>query len=256
MEKPNLIEIDVDLIKFILPSGIPRNSFVILAGEGGTGKSILVNSIVKFFVSSGEPVVYVDYDDDPATILHQFRTLGLDPVEAHSRGLLFLIDGFSYMVKGYKPPKPVFVVEEDDPRDIDSTITKYIKVLDANGVRDRGLMVIDSFNVFLNYHESSRVLELLKFIRANVSKARGVLTIVTLHTSTDYYRDFLESVEYLVDGVILTENVIQHDLTLELPISLRRILVKKMKGVPHRTVWTLYTIHDGKPLPVRIKHGG
>ncbi|MEM1661935.1 MAG: RAD55 family ATPase [Desulfurococcaceae archaeon] len=247
------IEFDVDIFKYILPAGILRNSFIIIAGRGGTGKSLLVNSIVKSFIEKGEPVVYVDYDDDPGSILSYFEALGLNLDEAWSKGLFYLIDGFSFMIKGFKPQKPSFVVDEDDPRELDSTISKIIKVLDEKNIRNRGLLVIDSFNIYLNYHEASRVLELVWILRANTSKARGVLTITTLHTDTDYYKDFLDGIEHVVDGIILTENIEQHPFLQEYSIPLRQIMVKKMKGVPHRTGWTLYTIYDSKPLPVRIK---
>jgi len=244
--------IDLDLVKYILPYGIPRNSYVVLAGEGGSGKSLLVTNIAKTLLEKGEPVVYISFDDDPLTIVNQFKSLSVDVLEYSGKGLFYIIDGYTYMMRGKTGKLHEVVVEEIDPHDIDQAIDVIIRFLNEGGIRDRGIVIIDSLNEFLNYHDVSRVLEFVKLSRANISKLRNILAFTILHTTTDYYMEFLHSIEHLVDGIIFTETVVEHPMAEQVPLPLRRILVKKMKGVGHKVTWTFYIIDREGIKPVRI----
>ena len=254
MSSPNLI-IDIDLFKYILPYGIPRNSFIILAGEGGAGKSILAINIAGKVLASGEPVIYVSFDDDPVTVINQFSSFNIDARKYNEDKLFWIIDGFSYLISGETRRRDNIILSTVDPTDLNNTLYGIVKSIDQVGVRDKGLVIIDSLNEFLNYHEASRVVYAVKFLRSNISKYRNITLIALLHTSTEYYTDFLKSIEHLVDGILYTEVVVQHPLAGEIPVPLRQILVKKMKGVPHHTSWTLYMIDRTgiKPVIIRLK---
>ena len=245
--------IDVDLIKYVLPEGIPRNSFIILAGEGGSGKSVLATSIAKNVMEHNEPVVFVAFDDDPITIVRQFKSFSTSLEEYYEKGLFYIIDGFTYLFTKEHGRFHKMVVEEVNPSDLDQTIYGITKVLEEHDINGKGLVVIDSLNVFLNYHDPSRVLEAVKILRANISKLKNVVVLALLHTSTDYYSDFLNSIVHLVDGIWVTEVVVQHPMSGEIPLPLRQILVKKMKGVSHRVSWTLYVIDKEGIRPVILK---
>ncbi len=245
--------IENDLIKYILPKGVPRNTFMIISGAGGSGKTVLVNSIASSILAVNEPVVYVDFDDDPLTTIEQFKSFNVDIDKYVKNNLFYIIDGYTYLFKKERRRLHESVVAEVDPKDIDNTIYTILKILDEKNIVKKGVVIIDSLNEFLNYHDPSRVLELVKILRANVSKLRSVVTIATLHTSTNYYAEFLNSIEHLVDGILTTEVIVQHPLMGELPIPLRQVLVKKMKNTPHRISWTMYTIDSEGIKIVRIK---
>lgn len=249
----NNLFIDIDLIKYILPSGIPRNSFIILSGEAGSGKSVLATFIAKNIMEQGEPVVFVAFDDDPLTITYQFRSFSTPIEEYYKNKLFYIIDGFTYLFSRESEEFSKMVSTRINPSDLDQTIYSIVKILDDNNIYDKGLVIIDSLNVLLNYHEPSRVLEAIKRLRANISKLRNILVLALLHTTTDYYVEFLNSIVHLVDGILVTEVVVQHPLSGELPLPLRQILVKKMKGVQHRVSWTLYVIDREGLKPVVLK---
>lgn len=245
--------IENDLIKYILPKGIPRNSFIIISGVGGSGKTVLVTSIASSILSANEPVVYIDFDDDPLTIIQQFKSFNIDIDKYVKNNLFHIIDGYTYLFRKERRKLHESVVADVDPKDIDNTVYNVLKTLDDKNIVNKGVVIIDSLNEFLNHHDPSRVLELVKILRANISKLRNVLTIATLHTSTDYYMEFLNSIEHLVDGIMTTEVIVQHPLAGELPIPLRQVLVKKMKNAPHRVSWTMYTIDNEGIKIVKIK---
>jgi len=50
----NKLQISLDLFLYMLPEGIPRNAFIVIAGEGGSGKSVIVANIARDLVEKGE----------------------------------------------------------------------------------------------------------------------------------------------------------------------------------------------------------
>lgn len=49
----------------VLKEGMPRSSFVVISGEGGTGKSVLLSEFFYRRLEAGEPCIYVCFDDLP-----------------------------------------------------------------------------------------------------------------------------------------------------------------------------------------------
>jgi len=247
------VKLGVDVLNYILPEGVPRNSLILIEGSGGSGKSIITMHIAREFISRGEEVLFVELDDDPETLVDNLSSLGVDPLKLREENKLFAIDGYSFRIKGKARKRCPIVVEEINPQNIDALISRIINVIDGAGIMNRGLLILDSLNEVMAYSEASKVGELVRELRANIAKARGIVTIVVLHTSTEDTRVFANALDYVVDGVIEAETVTQTPMGIELPIPLRQIMVKKMKGVSHRTGWTLFTIDKEGVKPVVIK---
>lgn len=247
------ILIKLDLFLYILPEGIPRNTLVILSGEGGSGKSAILANIARSIVESGEPVVYVGIDDDPLTIIRQLESFGLKIDENTSR-LLVIVDGFSYLVKSRKGILHPLVAEEVDPRNPENIVNAILRVVESRGLKGRGLVIIDSLNDVMISLDPTRFMEFVKTLRANISKSLEVPIIASLHTSTESFREYLHAVEHLVDGVIETQSLAE-GLPMQLPVQVRQIIVRRIKGVPHRYGWVLYTIDKTgvKPVILRIE---
>jgi len=246
--------LDLDLMKYILPEGVPRNSLIVLAGDAGSGKSVLATLIAKNVLERGEPVVFVALDDDPLTVIQQFTSFSTNIEEYRSKGLFAIIDGYTYLLVRESSKFAKLAAATVNPTgDLNQLLHTIYRVLDEMKISGRGLMVIDSLNILLNYHDPSRVIEVIKSLRANVSKLRGIVVLALLHTGTQYYGEFLNSIVHLVDGIWVTEVVVQHPLSGEIPLPLRQILVKRMKGVQHRVSWTLYLIDKEGVKPVKVK---
>lgn len=240
-----------DLFKCILPHGIPRNNLVILAGEGGSGKSVIITHIVKDALSSGEPVVYVTVDDDPQTVLMQLESFGVDTNKVCSDKQLILVDGFSYILK---TTKPHFCVEEEvQVEEPDKFLSILTRVVEKHGLSENGLLVIDSLNDLFIQMDPTRLILFIKSLRAIFAKSRSILTIATLHTSTESFKEYLASIEHLVDGILETSNI-HPQLAQAIPIFVRQITVRKMKGVDSKQGYVLYGIdHEGlKPVVLQL----
>lgn len=248
MEK---ILITLDLFLYILPDGIPRNSFIVLAGEGGSGKSAIVANIAKNIIENNEPVIYVCLDDDPLTIIEQLESFGLR-IDGNTSSKLLLIDGFSYLIKGKKGRIHPLVVEDVDPRNPENIANAILRVLDSTRLSDRGLIIIDSLNEAMISLDPTRFMEFIKLLRANISKTLKIPIIATLHTSTEGFKEYLYTIEHLVDGIIETRGL-EEGLSLQLPIQVRQIIVRKIKGVTHRHGWVLYAIDNAGVKPVILK---
>lgn len=242
-----------DLFKYVLPSGVPRKSLIVLAGEGGSGKSVIIAHIVRDIISMGEPVLYVALDDDPQTVINQLSSFKTNTEKACGEKKLVIIDGFSYLVK---PKRLNYCVEEEiTPDNPESIVSTLIKVADKYRLENRGILVIDSLNEVMVSLDPTRFILFIKSLRANFAKSRGIMTITTLHTSTQGFKEYLLSIEHLVDGIMETASI-PGELAQQIPIFIRQIMVRKMKGVNSKPGWILYGIDNEGLKPVMLKITG
>ncbi len=231
----------------MLPRGIPRRSFILLAGGGGTGKSVLTSLIAWHFAREGEPVIYVALDDDPLTVLEGLSVKGYDASDLLERRLLTFIDGYSsrYGIE------PGLNVEERlatlDPTAIQLAVRRSIE---RRGLKCKGLLVIDSLNALLLKFEPTMVMDFVNAVRAYASKLQGVVTVATLHTSTQLYAELASSLEHMVDVVIWLK---YHAEALEAGYPVREILVKKAKGAPVTAGWLKFIITDKGVVEVETR---
>jgi len=238
----SMLRFDLEPLKTLFPEGIPRNSFIVVAGEGGSGKSILLSVFAKSILQLGEPVLYLALDDDPKTVVQQLKSLGVDVLEYVKQKLFFIVDGYSFRIRGSEPRLSVSVISKVNPQNIEQVFESLLAIVTDLGIEDRGLIAIDSLNEFLFYYSNDvqSLVEYIKNVRANFSKARNVLTIATLHTSTALAKELLSSIEHCVDGIILTERIQQEPSSSSNVVW--RVMVKRMKGVKHNLNWVSYSI--------------
>lgn len=240
-----------DLFKYLLPHGMPRNSFVVMAGEGGSGKSVILMHIVKDFLLAGEPVIYVTLDDDPQTVLNQLLSFGIDARAFCEKKQLIIVDGFSYLAKLRR--QQYCIEEEVTPENPDTIVSAISRVVEKYSIIDKGLLIVDSLNEIIVILDPTRFVKFVKAMRASFSKSRNILTIATLHTSTESFKEYLLTVEHLVDGILETGSI-PGELAQQLPMFVKQISVRKMKGISSKPGWVLYGIdHEGlKPVVLRI----
>lgn len=222
------IPIGVDILDGALPQGVLRNSLIFIAGPSGSGKTFLTINIMKSFLNRREPVFYVLFDDDPATLITITNNLGVDTYAAVKDRLLNLVDGFSFRIKYKKGKAHISVAEEVNPENTEQILYTLINLIDKLEVRWRGIVVIDSVNELLFYHDTIKVAEFIKNLKANVAKSRGILTLGILHTSTPEAERFLGLIEHFVDGVVLVNRVYRDG------VIINTLTVKKMKGVQYK----------------------
>ncbi|MCD6084550.1 MAG: hypothetical protein J7J20_03305 [Desulfurococcales archaeon] len=221
-----------------MPEGIMRSSTIIISGPAGTGKSVILTHVAHSFLSRGEEVVYVTFDDSPEALLELFRSFKWDPVKYVDQGLLKIVDGFSFRLGSLRKPIKG-VVKEVRPEDPSRTLYTINELLEEHKIENRGCVIIDSLNELMFKLDITQVLEFVKSVRAIVSKGRAIATFFTLHTTTDALMELRAHLEYLVDGLIETR--IEPNLQ-EMGIPLKQLMVKKMRGVPTNPLWMPYVI--------------
>lgn len=232
------VKFGIDVLDEVLPDGVPRTSFIVLAGSGGTGKTILTLLIAKQFLLRKEPVIYVALDDDPNSVVSILQSLGVEVYTYVTERLLIVIDGFSFRIKDRKEKTSIWVVGEVDPMNPEQVLYTITQLIDKLEIRNRGIVIVDSLNEFLSYHGNLKVSEFVKNLRANVSKYRGIITISVLHTSLSKAKRFLALIEHVVDGIIYTD---QQPKDTEV---LRYISVKRMRGVRHKVDKVAFIINQ------------
>ena len=247
---PGCVRLGVPILDKLLPRGIHRRSFVVIEGEGGAGKSLLLHLMVKSFLERGEEVVYVAIDDDTASIAESLAAHSVDVDREVNEGRLMLIDGCAARY-GVPPGKYAYDrLTSLEPSRISKTLEG---IVEARGMKNRGLIVLDSINPLFLAYEPTTAYDLICRIRANMAKARGILTVATLHTTSSMFEEVAQTLDYMVDAVIVAS---YHVRALEAGAPVRRLLVKKAKGVPVSYGWISYIITDEGPVEVRVKEGG
>ncbi|MEM1646514.1 MAG: RAD55 family ATPase [Ignisphaera sp.] len=223
-----IIKFGLDILDEVLPEGIPRSSFIIITGLGGTGKTFLTLNIAKQFLLRGEPVIYVVFDDDPITIINMLAYLGIDVYEYVRNRNLMIVDGFSFRIRNKKGKLHISVVEEVDPQNPEQVLYTIMQLLEKLELKGKGVVIIDSLNEFLAHHDYAKVEEFIKNIRANIVKYKGILTISILHTSADKAKQLLLSIEHIVDGVIFMDKQFKDGTVV------RYLVIKRVRGASHK----------------------
>ncbi len=224
-------------LDYALPEGLPKGATVVITGEPGSGKTVLVSNMAWNVLRGGGSVVYVNFDDSPDAIIELFESFNWNIKEYISKGVFGIIDCFTFRLGALKG-KYEGVIGYEDLSDTDALIHDiHTSVRKAS--EDIKLVIIDSINELMFRLEMTQVLEVVKKIRALISKGLGATVIVTLHISTDSLQELAAHLEYLVDGFIVTR--FEPNMR-ELGIPLKQLMVRKMRGLPTNSFWIPYVI--------------
>lgn len=241
------IRLGIPLIDQLLPEGVFRRSLMVMAGDSGVGKSFIAGLMAWSFASRGEPVFYIALDDDPLTVASSLQAKGYDVWRLIREKRIVFVDGYGarYGVE----PEP-FV--EESLRDIDPwTILNTVnRLVDSRKLRCRGLLVVDSLNPLLQKYEVSNVFDFVNAIRASTVKKKGVFTVMTIHTASQFYTEVAASLEYMVDVLVWMQHM---EAAIEQGYPVKELLVKKARGVAATASWTPYMITNEGLVGVKLK---
>ena len=230
------------------PEGIPRASTVMLAGESGTGKSALIAHLAANFMLRGERCVYVALDDSPESFVEQLESFGWPGREFHSRDLLYVIDGYTYTTGKYLAS--AYSKRSVNVQKIDELVYSLLSSVEELKLEGSGILIVDSLNDLLYFHDITKIVTLVKSVRAHVSKLRRVLGVMVLHTDTEETAELERNIEHLFDGVIYTR--INEELR-KIGIPLKELLVKKLRGAPTNPFWIPYAVTGSGVRPVDME---
>jgi KaiC/GvpD/RAD55 family RecA-like ATPase len=221
----------------MLCGGIPKNHIVSVFGGPGTGKTtfamqFLCNGALKY----NEPGIYVSLDEKPPDLRKDMSHYGWNLGTLEREKKIMLLD-----VSPFKSETSFLKLENVKQKgysvlSLANLIIGTVERLDAKRV------VIDPLTTliihFPEIHERRKaVMELLRALRTQPD----ITSLITMDMSTTALEREYQVEEYLTQGTILLQTIMQHETGLS-----RTILIEKMRS----------TEHDNQPRPYRIGPSG
>jgi KaiC/GvpD/RAD55 family RecA-like ATPase len=240
-----------------LPEGLPRNSFVLLSGEGGTRDNAIETELVWRTLQRGEPAVVVCLTEPPISVIEQFLSLEWNVLPYLEAGLLHVLDCFTYRVgerdrmftrmdewnQFLRRVTASATTTVRDPGDTSELQNKLDNCLEALSMSDTGIVVIDSLTEFGTLVQPVQAYDFVKDIRADVCKGRFV-TVFAGATFTGEEDTFPHDMGYVIDGLI----DLQLNGSLVEDVLIKQIRIRKMNGVLTIPEWVAYEYTGGDGL--------
>ncbi|WP_291999601.1 RAD55 family ATPase [Caldivirga sp.] len=218
----------------LVPAGIPYGYLMLIRGDLGMGKTLMVKRIAREILSK-YPVLYITFDDDPNSVKD-----GLSDYASR----LFIIDGFNLgEATSRSTPNVVGSITELDPRQLINGIISNLPQTKARGV------IVDSVNDMLMNIDPRSLLFLLKEVKM-ITRRYNTVSVMVAHTTTEDLSGMIDNMEYVFDGIIEIE--LDPNLA-QLGVPVRRLRVKRLKGTAHSIDWFYFTISKGDIVPVNIE---
>ena len=248
----------VSILDILMPHGFPRNSFVMISGEAGTGKSAIVSELAyRTLLEKEEPVIYVVDENSPLSLYHRFLGLGWDIEPFIESKSLRIIDGFSGLIEqsAYAKDQTPYIrfseINQEirerldtvttrirDPDNIDLLFDNIYRWMNRLDMTNRGIIIFDSLTELYS-RVGNNLFTNLKNIRALACSLRFVPVWGVAHYGLS--PTFPSGFDYLSDGLI--------DLRFEKTLMERGILVKQMRvrsmsGVKSYPIWVSFRIES------------
>ena len=253
-------------IDTLIDDGIPRNSFVLLNGEPGTAKSILLCEMVYRRLKVGEPVILLLFQNSPISAIQRFLGMEWDLLPFIDKGIFKIIDCFSFrMLDSDNPIKmTVFneevlakisesIVEPPNPKDFQSillTIKSVLQNLDKEILTENtkilgGILAIDSLTELLTLHKQEKVLEFIKTLRARLCKERFMQVLAVnnigifdhFNALLSYFMDFIFDFRFEPDA-------------MKRGVLLKQFRIRKSSGTASKNIWLFFEISRKEGLKV------
>ena len=240
-----------------LPQGLPRNSFVLVSGSSGTRETALLAELVWRALRRGEPAVVVTFTEPPISVVEQFLSLDWNVLPYLEDGQVHILDCFTYRVSERRRMfermnewnRHLRRITADvtttirDPSDVSELQNKLDNCMEGLEMIDRGLVAVDSLTEFGTLVQPVQAYNFVKDIRADICKGRFV-PVFAGATFAGAEDAFPHDLNYAVDGVVdleLNGSIVQDTL-------LKRLRIRKMRGVLAIPEWTAYEFTAGKGL--------
>ncbi|RLG71771.1 MAG: hypothetical protein DRO11_03735 [Methanobacteriota archaeon] len=244
-------KIESEVFKKLVPQGFPRNSLIIVSGEGGTGKSVIATDIVIQFLLKNEPVVYVCLDDTPRSVLQYMNTFTWNIPSYVEKGLLHFLDCFSFRNK-HPPQKKEFITIISNPSDLSSFSSHLERTMENMSMTNKGLVVIDSLTELMTMVKPLSLIEAVKTWKSLGPKDRQVMFLATLHYGIRALEETVDMVDYIADGII---DLRYEPNLMAQGVLLKQIRVRKLKGTKHESYWLSFETTEKGITPLNTpKH--
>lgn len=227
----------IEIVDYVVPSGIPSPVMLLLMGDPGTGKRELCLELVAKSLRRERRVVYLALEESPEEIRASLSMIGVDVTRPEKSRSFVVIDCYSPQI-GMVSKEEFFA----DPNNLSELSIVVSKAL-PSGSNIQGLFVLDSLDTLIRKRGLTSSLELVRTLKAKTRMAKFD-SIVTLNRQA-FPTAILAATQEGVDGVF--EMKVQED-----PMGLTRYFrVPKMRGASHHTAWVTYELDFKAPSKTR-----
>lgn len=218
----NRVPTGIDGLDSLIEGGFPRGSLVLLAGNPGTGKTILsMQFLYKGAENYGENGIYVSFAENEDTIIHNIsRLFGRDLRKKEGNGKVKILDFTTVTEKGI------------------STVLKM--VLEEVTMLKAKRLVIDSFSAMAQaFKEPIETRIIIHNILGKLVRQLECTTILIVEVPTGSEKIGISIEEFVADGVIVLRKS-DYDGRL-----IREIEVEKLRGTKIEQQKFLFTLNKG-----------
>ncbi|EWM19152.1 circadian clock protein KaiC [Kutzneria sp. 744] len=218
---------DINGFDHVALGGLPAGRSTLVAGTTGTGKTLFaIEFLAKGVLGSGEPGVFVNFEENPEDIRHNAASLGF-PIEQWEReGKWAFVDAAAEA-----NDDEVSIIGAYDFGGLAARIEHAVRETNATRVS------LDSLGaIFGRFRDSAIVRQELHRI-AHLLGRLGVTSVLTAERTGEYEGVSQHNVEeFVLDNVIILRNVLENERRR------RTLEVVKFRGTGHRTGEWLFTI--------------
>jgi KaiC/GvpD/RAD55 family RecA-like ATPase len=218
-----------EYMNLLTNASIPDSHTTVIAGNTGSGKSVVLESLAFQSLSTGRGCVYVTNVELPSDVRATMKSIGLDVSEFEDRGRLVFIDCYSSL-SGSASKERRSTSSVTDLTALGVQITQAME--EIGGTAD---VCFDALTPLFSVLKTEYVLNFLQSIGARVKSSDGGLS-TTIGTTVE--KDAVTKVEEVADCVIETH------LSEGRGGQRRRLRVKKLRGHPYVDSWARFTIGD------------
>lgn len=216
----------------LVPGGLPKTCFAVITGNSGSGKSVLLNTLISEQVTTGS-CIYITNTEYPETIRRNMSRLGIhDGIETETPRIIF-IDAYS-AIGGTRSKEERYVTSHTDLTSLGLEISKCLE--SAGPGTD---VYIDSLTPLANVLRMDYLLNFLQSIAAKIKANDGRLC-VTIGAGIE--KEDLAKLEEASDCVIETQ------LQESSRGQRRRLRIKKLRDRPYDDKWVRFQVQAGKGI--------
>jgi circadian clock protein KaiC len=218
----------------ISEGGLPKGNATLLAGSSGSGKSVMaVQFLVAGIAKDQEPGVFVTFEEPPAAIRSNVKTLGWDIKRWEQEGKWVFVD------VSPEPGERQRIVGEYDLAGLLIRIEEAVRGIGAKRI------ALDSAWALLGRYPDVLVLRSELFLIMSVLADLGVTSIVTAERTDEYGSVARYGVEeFVADNVIILRNVLEDEKRR------RTIEILKFRGASHKKGEFPFSIVPGEGVVV------
>ena len=208
-EKIERIPTGIPGLDNLIQGGFPRGSLIVVAGNPGSGKTILSSQFLYYgAVDYGERGIYVSFAENRKSFMSNLANLGLNFVKLEKERKFKFLDMVTMKEEGMATALEMIVGE----------------IYSFKASR----LVIDSFTAIAQaFKEKIDVRTVLHTILGKIVREMGCTTLLLVEVPIGEQRIGLSIEEFIADGIIVLETIVDG---LEIK---RRAIIRKMRGTEH-----------------------